>query len=174
MASQSAVSLLREQLGKAHHWMDATAQDVSPELAHQHPPGKVNPIAAQLVHVTVTEDFFVQSVLNDGAPLFASSHAGKTGFDSPPPQGEWGDWAKQVKVDLECLRQYSQAVYAATDDYLAGLADADLDRTVDLSHMGFGEQTASSILTFLVISAATHAGEISALKGINGLRGYPF
>jgi hypothetical protein len=174
MTTPSAISLLREQLGKAHQWLDATAQDVSPDLAHQQPPGKVNPIGAQYAHVVTLEDVSIQSLLKGAAPLLASGYAGQTGCDPLPPQGDWGDWARQVKLDLDCFRQYALAVYAATDAYVAGLTDADLARTVDLSDAGFGVQTVASILTFLVISAATHAGEISALKGIHGLRGYPF
>ncbi|HXF63501.1 MAG TPA: DinB family protein [Caldilineaceae bacterium] len=174
MESQPAISLLRNQFALAHHWVEGTMQDVSPELAHQHQAGKAHPIGAEYVHVVTAEDYFIHVILGGGAPLMASSYAGKTGFDQMPPAGDWSDWARQVKVDFEPFRQYAQAVYAATDAYLAGLSDADLARPVDLSVLNLGQQNVGFTLSIILLNAAAHAGEISALKGVNGLRGYPF
>ena len=62
------------------------------------------------------------------------------------------------------------AVYAATDDFLANASDADLDRIIDL---GFAPPMSmwAFFANVLVWHAATHQGEVSALKGVQGLNG---
>ncbi|MCC6169288.1 MAG: DinB family protein [Caldilineaceae bacterium] len=174
MDSQTAVSLLRAQYGMAHSWVEGTMQDVTAEIAHKHPPGRLHPIAAEYIHIAVGEDYYLQALARGATPLVASSFAGKTGASEVPPLGDWGDWGRTVQVDLDAARAYAQAVYAATDDYLASLNDADLEREVDLSAVGLGTQTVGFVLNLLLLNTAAHAGEISALKGIQGLRGYPF
>ena len=58
--------------------------------------------------------------------------------------------------------------------FLAGLTTADLARTVDLAIVGYGQVPLPLfILTFVGGHAAMHTGEISCLKGLQGLRGYP-
>ena len=63
----------------------------------------------------------------------------------------------------------------ASDAYLASLSDDDLDGQVDLSSFGMGSQQLASFFSRAVIAHADNlTGEISAAKGLQGLRGYPF
>lgn len=174
MDSQAAVSLLRAQYGMAHGWVEGTMQDVTPEVAHSHPPGVAHPIAAHYVHIAVAKDYYVLALTRGGSPLMASSYAGRTGASELPPLGEWSAWARSVQVDLDAARAYSQAVQSALDEYLASLTDADLDREVDFSSVNLGTKTVGFICNLILVNTAAHAGEISALKGVQGLRGYPF
>jgi hypothetical protein len=93
-------------------------------------------------------------------------------MSEPPPENPpWDEWAGRVQVDLPSLRQYAQAVYASTDAYLASLSPADLDA----AFQGFvGLETLGSFLTGLGLHAGWHTGEISAIKGVQGNKGYPF
>jgi hypothetical protein len=76
---------------------------------------------------------------------------------------------------MDALRQYAQAVYKATDDYMAKLKESDLDREVDLTQVGFGKwKLGAFLLTFVMGHARDIMGEISAIKGVQGARGYPF
>ena len=85
------------------------------------------------------------------------------------------EWARRVQVDLPAARQYAQAVYASTDEYLAGLSDESLDQVLDLSAKGFGAKPVAWVFSALVISHLNNmAGEISALKGVQGAKGYPW
>ena len=171
---QPAVSLLREQLQQAHGWLEATMADVTPTLAHDTPPGKPNPIGAQYGHVLTAEDMFVNAVIGGGAPLMASTFAGKTGMsESMPLNPGWDEWARRVQIDLPAIREYAQAVYAATDAKLIGMVDEDLSREVILSFGGEWPTTAGQLLNNLLLNAYSHAGEISCLKGMHGQRGYP-
>ena len=51
-------------------------------------------------------------------------------------------------VDLTALKAYAEAVHAATDAYLAGLSDVDLDRELDLT--GEAERANRPVLDSLV------------------------
>lgn len=66
---------------------------------------------------------------------------------------------------------YRDAVRAATDRYLADLTADELDRQIDL--MG-SQRPVADALAIMVVHIATHAGEIAALKGTQGLKGLPF
>jgi hypothetical protein len=96
----------------------------------------------------------------------------------PMPGPDWekyGPWARSVRVDLPTLREYAQAVSAASGAYMATLTQEDLDKQVDLSGAGMGQVNIGWILSNLVIGHIHDLmGEISCLKGLQGARGYPF
>jgi DinB family protein len=181
-ANNPAVAFIREGAQLGHWYLDGTMADVTSEQAHYAPPGRANPIGATFAHLVCSEDLIVNGMLRQQAPLSASSHAEGTGLSEPMPMPgspDWaeayGAWTRRVQIDLTALRLYSAAVYAATDAYLAGLSDTDLDRELDLTAVGFGKQKLSWMLNLLVLNhIGTETGEISALKGIQGAKGYPF
>lgn len=171
----SAVSLLRQQFQMGHQFLEGTMQGAATEHAHWTPPGKAQPLGANYAHVVISEDGLVNGLLKGATPLLASSWEGKTGISELPPQAPpWKEWAGQVQVNLDALRSYAQAVYENTDSYLASLSDEDLNRPLDLSAIGLGQQTVGSFLSILVFNIHTHTGEIACLKGLQGLQGYPF
>lgn len=103
----------------------------------------------------------------------------KTGLSEPmPSQAEWDKhdiWARSVKIDLVKLKAFAKDVYRQTDLYLATLSDEDLDKEFDMSSMGMGKQTVVFVINnFLLLHIANLTGEISAIKGVQGLKGYPF
>ena len=178
--SNTATQLLRQQVRIAHDILEATMADVTPEQAHWAPPGIANPLGATYAHVVVSEDFVINGMFRRQAPLNATTWAARTGLSEPMPTpaspawSEYPVWTRQVRVDLEALREYSRAVYAETDQYLASLSDADLEQPLDLSQIGLGPQTVASTLTLLLLNhIGTETGEIACLKGLQGARGYP-
>ena len=75
----------------------------------------------------------------------------------------------------QAQRKYAQAVYAASDDFLASLRGKDLDRPVDLSALGLGKSTMLFVIHNGILgNGFTHCGEIACLKGLQGKKGYPF
>src|SRR5690348_15273178 len=131
----TTISLLRQQLQEAHQFLEATIASVTPEQAHWLPPGNAHPIGASYVHAIMTEDIVVNIVLKGGAPLFATTWAGKTGFSEPMPMPgpgwqEYAQWTRRVRVDLSAMHEYMQAVYATTTDYLSSLAPEDLEQVL--------------------------------------------
>ncbi len=171
----SAVTLLRSQYGAAHNvWLEGTMKGVTAEQAHWAPPGRALPIAAHYAHVVIGEDVLLASMVRKVTPLAMGAFAGKAGVSEPPPMGPWDEWGRRVQVDLDALRQYAQAVYAGTDEYLATLSDADLSQEIDLSAVGFGMQPLGNFLSIMCMNVIAHTGEISVIKGLQGLQGYPF
>lgn len=167
-----AITLLRDQAKAAHTFYDATAADVTQEMADWIPPGMAHKVGAEYAHLAVSEDTLVNALLKGGAPLFASEWAGKTGISEPQMYNAL-DWSQRVKVDMAEARKYNAAVFAATDDYLASLKSEDLDRVLDISQFGMGRQTAAWILSHLIIGHVHDVtGEISCLKGLQGVKGY--
>ncbi len=174
------ITLVREFLKQANDYLEMTMADVTPEQAHWTPPGVANPLGASYAHVVMSQDMVVNGMLRGQAPLFVSTWAGRTGASEPMPMPgpEWtnyGPWTRSVQVDLPAMREYAQAVYAASDDYLASLTPEDLDRPMDLSSLGVGQVNLAWALHMLLIGHVNNIhGEISCLKGLQGAKGYPF
>ena len=80
---------------------------------------------------------------------------------------------RSVSIDLKnesC--EYGKAVFAATDTYVDGLSETDLAKEIDF--MGRKMPLVAFFLGVMCTHSANHAGEISTLKGLQGLKGYPF
>jgi hypothetical protein len=177
--SNSVVSSLHGQLRNARQVLEGTMEGVTAEQAHWSPPGKANPLGATYAHIVLTVDGMVNGMIGGAAPLYMSANVGIS--ESPPgPDPDnpgfpnWSEWSRSVQVDMAAIREYAQAVYAASDECLASLTDEDLARTVDLSAFGVGEQSSGDLLGTVIANTQWHTGEISCLKGIQGLKGYPF
>ncbi len=168
------IEFLREQIQQARGFLDGTLAGVGEERAHAAAPGVLNPIGATFAHLVMGEDGFVNGLIRGGAPMLATSWAGRTGMSEPPPEGDWHEWAGRVRVNLPALRAYAAAVAEATDAYVASLTPGDLDRAVDLSSLGFGQRTLGWVLGAGVLGhVLSHWGEICALNGLHGGRGFP-
>jgi hypothetical protein len=177
------ITALREQLASSHWLLEQCVEGLTPQQLRWWPPGTANSVADNYLHVVLNEDDIVQGVLQGKRPLSASVWAAQTGLATPPvvhgagahQSVEWARWVRSVRVDWPAFRQYARAVYAASDDYLAGLQAAELDNRVDLSLFGLGIQSLNWALYNLIIGhASTHTGEIAAVKGVQGLQGHPF
>lgn len=169
------VTFIRDQLTQARAFLAGTMSGLDEADAHAPPPGRGNSIAATYAHLVCGEDGFVNALLRGGEPLFARAWSGRTGLsEMPPPDDDWAAWGRRVRVDLDAMRPYAGAVAAETDAWIAGLTAADLEREIDFSEAGFGHVTLAWALGAGVIGHVTsHWGEICALKGLRGGRGFP-
>jgi DinB superfamily len=173
------VELVGQIVRGARHVLEGTMADVTQQQADFIPPGLANPLGATYAHVVCSEDLVVQGMFRQQAPLCASTWASRTGLSElmPTPGPEWvnyAPWTRRVKIDLEQLRAYAQAVAEQTDAWIGSLSDADLDTPIDLSGVGLGQHTLGSAIGLLVANhLGTETGEIAVLKGIQGTRGYP-
>lgn len=173
----TAIELLRLQFTSAHDLQEATMADVLAPVAHFTKVGKALPVGAAYAHSVLSEDLVLSTMVRQRTPL-ASTHA-NTGLSQPMPSfNEWEkheQWVRTVKIDLEQFRVFAKEVYAETDAYLATLTDADLDKEIEIPFPGMEHKTLAFLLTnFLLLHIANLTGEISAAKGIQGLKGYPF
>ena len=170
----NVIGALRESIQWGYQLLEMVMADVTDEQARWAPPGVANPIGALYAHALLSVDGIVNGMLKGGAPRFATEWAGQAG--SLPPQMSLSfEWGRGIQPDLPALRQYGQTVLADADAYLAQLGETDLDRLLDLSNVGLGTRSVSWIVNALVAAHINNmAGEISALKGMQGLKGYPF
>ena len=163
---------LREQMQAMHGTMEQAIGDCPPEVVGKKLPGStINSIGAVYAHTIFSEDGMFNGLIRGGTPVYyGGGWAEKVGLDMPKG-GMEPDWA--VTLDLDLFRQYAEAVYQATDEYLASVSDAELDRVVD---PGFAPPmpVRSMVSNILSWHVATHQGEISALKGVQGFNGLDF
>jgi hypothetical protein len=160
---------LQEQMQALHGTMEAAMKDCPAEAISRKLPGAtINSIGAIYAHTTFSEDGLLNGLIRGGTPVYhAGGWAQKIGLEMPRGAME-PDWT--VDLDLDLFRQYAAAVYQATDEYLAGVSDAELDRVIDA---GFAPPmpVRSFVANLLAWHVATHQGEISALKGVQGFNG---
>lgn len=173
-----AVNLTLQSLKDAHQNLHATMEDVTDEIAAFIPPGKANPIAGTYAHLVFSEDFFLNTIIKRSETLFDTSWKNKTGISEQQPT-EWKEaypkWLKTVKIDVDQAQKYARAVFLATEEYVESLTDEDLEKNADMSAFGMEARSIGSILGGMIIGHANNiTGEISVLKGIQGLKGYPF
>jgi hypothetical protein len=170
----NTIDSLRGGLRWATEILEMTVDGVTPEQLAWIPPGIANPIGATYAHAICEIDALIHLLFQGKPPLFASTWEGKTGIDEPRWVSEF-DWARRVQVDLPKAREYARAAYAQADGYLAGLSETDLEREIDLTAQGLGMRSLDWCLHALIIGHLHNmAGEISALKGVQGAKGYPF
>ena len=169
---------INEQMGESIQYLSSLFKsmtaDMSDEEFHWQPPGTAHSVAATYAHAALATDWQLHSVLQGGQPKYEGDWAGKNGVNIVQPQ-QTAEWAKNVRVDRERFGPYAEAVFAAMLSYCAGLSDEDMERTIDMSKMGFGEPTVGWFMSHLVVIHLSQlAGEISAIKGSQGLEGYGF
>ncbi len=160
---------LRDQMRTLHGILEAAIADCPPDaLSRKLPDSTINSIGAIYAHTVFGQDGLVNGLVRGEKPVyFAGGWAPKIGIEMPQG-GMEPDW--NVSMDPGVFRQYAAAVYESVDDYLASASEADLERVVDA---GFAPPmpVRSFFATILAWHVATHQGEISALKGVQGVNG---
>lgn len=163
---------LREQMQAMHGTLEAAVGDCSADaVALKQPGSTINSIGAIYAHTIFGEDGMLNGLVRGQKPVYYSGGwADKIGIDMPQG-GMEPDWT--VSMDLETFRQYADAVYQATDEYLSTISDDELNKVVDPGFMP-AMPVRSFVANVLAWHVATHQGEISALKGVQGVNGLVF
>jgi hypothetical protein len=174
----NTVELIHYSLGFAFETLDELVSDLTQEQADWMPPGNAIPIGSLYWHTIK----YVDQIVHDwgmGQPSLRQ-RAGwqeKVVIASPPPDPEdpMGDLRAirvGVSVDLPALHDYARATAQALLDWLASLTPEDLERTIETR---YGEFNLGQVLeSFIIWHINAHCGEISALRGCQGLKGYPW
>ncbi|MCP4535854.1 MAG: DinB family protein [Chloroflexi bacterium] len=156
----NTVELLQYSLGFAFDVLDQVTADLTQEQADWAPPGVASSIGSIYSHLVTHLDFFVREIcLGQRFELFA---------EPPPPEIMMQD----VQVDMSALYERAKKVRAVTEDWLASLSPAVLDVKVEtpIGPLNVGQMVEAYIIWHINV----HCGEISALKGCQGAKGYPF
>jgi len=168
--------LVRYSLENALTILGQVAADLTQEQADWIPPGIVNPIGALYWHTISGMDEVVFQWCRGQEPLYRKDgwleKVLRVPVPEPGPGGDYLAYMRAIRVDLEALDQYTRAVAQATQGWLSTLTPEDLERKMQTP---IGELTVAQMLeTFVIWHVNAHCGEISALKGCQGARGYPF
>jgi hypothetical protein len=175
----NAIELLKEELKSAHDLVEQTVGDATPEQLAKHPGEKAFPLGALYGHVVFSEDAIVNGLIQHKTPLYQGEWKEKTGANKQHPEMDenWEknniEWSNSVVVTLPTMREYAKAVYANTESYLNSLSENDLDSDIDLGSWG-KYKLGTMLFSFVIGHACSLAGEMSAVKGVQGLKGYPF
>ncbi len=157
----------------SHDWYNGTVADVTGAQANFLPSGVSHPIGETMAHVVQSEDGIVNGMLRGQKTIWEKDGwEKKLGIPNMMMHDTKG--ARALKLDPKSLGAYTQVVQASTMSYLSGLKPADLDRIVDIGG-DIGKLPVGGVLTMLLVgNTFAHTGEISAIKGMQGAKGYPF
>lgn len=163
---------LQRQLAIARRVCDAALGEVTTDQFNWTPPGTGNSIGATMIHLVAAEDRFIQALLRAKPMIWQTERwSEKISLTVLPGYGQGWDEVKHSSLKVEPVLAYRDSVRTATDHYLADLTADEFDRQIDL--MG-SQRPVADALAIMVVHIVTHAGEIAALKGIQGLKGLPF
>jgi hypothetical protein len=172
----NTIELLQYSLGNALGILGQVTADLTQAQADWTPPGIANPIGATYWHTISGIDHMIEKWCRGQEPL--SETAGwrdkvlSVSVPEPEHGGDWLAYFRAIRVDLAALHEYTQAVSEAAQGWLASLAPDDLERKIDTP---IGELNLGQLLeAFVIWHINSHCGEIAALKGCQGAKGYPF
>ena len=110
----------------------------------------------------MTQDRVANQSIKGGAPLISTTWANKTGLSELPPMGDevaaWAQWARLVKVDLQALNAYGEAVAESVDQMLQSLTETELTRSVTTP---FGTPTVRFLITQALVGH-THSTSVKS------------
>jgi hypothetical protein len=168
----TAGQILRDQFQWIHNTTMETIVDCTPEtLSKTFEDSTIGAISGIYAHVVFAEDRQLH-VLIKGEPMVFERGDWADKLGVRPPEGRMDlEWRSTQRMELESFMSYARDVYAAMDEYLAGVTDDELNRTITAFNREttVGALLARTVATHMVV----HLGEIAALKGVQGLKGLP-
>jgi hypothetical protein len=174
----NTVELVHFSLGFAFQVLEGLVADLTQEQADRVPPGNANPIGATYWHTIMYVDKIVHDWgMGQAALRETADWQEKVVITSPPvdpddPMGDLRAVHAGQRVDLPSLHEYARATAKTVLDWVASLTPEDLERSVDTT---IGELSLGQMLeSYIIWHINVHCGEISALKGCQGLKGYPW
>src|SRR5947207_10050107 len=134
----TALEFIGSDLKRMHAMLNNAIADLSPEQLHTVPGGhpKANTIAWGLFHYARTEDNVVRFVLQNRRPTVwaEGGYAEKLGLP-PVAQGTGMSTADAQALrlrDVALFRDYTQKVWASTEDFIGKTDPATLDAVITL------------------------------------------
>jgi hypothetical protein len=156
----NTVELIQYSLATAFELLGEVTADLSQEQADWKPPGKASSIGSIYSHLITYVDFLLEKIF---IPF------DDTEFRKPPPPQII---MQDVQGELSDLHKRTGEVQKAYHDWLSSLTPADMDAEIETS---VGPLNVGQTLEFYIVwHINVHCGEIAALKGCQGGKGYPW
>ena len=164
-------SVLKSAFETAHMVFNAVTADLTEEAARFEMPGGTMPDAAAIIaHTLWGEDMVVNTAI-ERPTLLESGRFAPTGM-AGPMNAMTPEFLAQ-SFDLKALREYAAEVFANTASGLESVTAAQLDRLLP-TPIDSEMDAAGFMASFGIVHLGIHTGDISAIKGAQGLRGLPF
>jgi hypothetical protein len=164
-----SIALLKQLFDTSHRWYLGTVEGLTEQQANFVPPGTTHPIGALIQHTIMSEDSLIHTRLMGQPSIWERDGWGeRTGQQSL--QGADEAAYRAFRMQPNALDEYREAVWRETDAYLDTLNEADLDREIELRPgrtMSF-----AGYFGIVLNNNFSHVGEISVVKGLQGLKGY--
>ncbi len=170
----NAIDAIKLAYAGSHDWYQGTIADVTPEAANAEPGGEAHPISYVAAHILHCEDVMLNTAVQGKPSIWERDGWDKKlglslALDQPTKD------AQAYRCDPLKMNDYARTVYESTAAYLDSLKPEDLDKEVDLTAFGAPKMPLGAFLLTMVLgNNYAHTGEISALKGILGKKGFPF
>jgi uncharacterized damage-inducible protein DinB len=157
----NTIEHLRFSLGASFDILRQVVADLTQEQADWRPPGTANTIGSVFSHILTYVDYYVRTYFIQGKPQPVT-------VESRPAEL----WMQDVQADLSELHQFASEVESTVQEWLSSLTPADLERREETTA---GEiNVGQAVELFIIWHIDAHCGEIAALKGCQGLKGYPW
>jgi hypothetical protein len=152
--------------------VETAMQDLTDDVVNWHAGGTTNTIAQILAHLVSGQDLLVNEKLRvgGGTTLHESGWSQKTGIPLERPL----IWQQRDawRLNLPAFDEFRLAVGASALALLDSMSEADLDRQA--SWIRGPERPVGMLWQVIYINHGLgHCGEISAIKGMQGLKGLP-
>ncbi len=167
------VDFIRSSMRQLHGSYNDAIGDLSLEQLHWRANDRGCPIAFVLWHYYRTEDNVIQFVLQRKPTVWLEAGWDKKfGLDRiAQGTGMSLEDAQALRVDSkEDFLAYMDSVAKATDEYLAGMDDEELEQNTTVKPVG-EMPVRNAIGGMCLTHGFTHLGEIAHLRGLQGLRG---
>ena len=168
------LDFIRDSVHQQHEAWDKAISDLTPDQMHFRPNGQGNHIGFIAWHYVRTEDNIVQFILQHRKPTVWIEGGYDQKFGLPrTAQGTGMPLAEAAQMRLPGVDQwmaYQRSVWQATDTWLNGLAEADLQRTV--SFRPFGDITVMTAVRIPILNHGfLHLGQVGHLRRLQDLGG---
>ena len=163
----NATTYAKLQLQRSFDLLNVATQGVDDSQYNWKPAGTCNPVSKMHAHALSAIDVFINGIIKGSAPNWPE-FAAKNGW----PADAMEVWGSDATFSLQSTEEYGKKMQEMALNYVSTLSDSDLDREVETRF--FGKQSVGFVLQLLGEHTAAHAGDISAVKGMQGLKGLPF
>jgi uncharacterized damage-inducible protein DinB len=165
-----AAQLAKDVLGRNEVILLKAVEGLSGEALRQQPGPDSNPIGWLLWHLSRVQDNHVSAMAGKQHVWVTEGWNAKFGRDHMPltdrGRGHTSDEVRDFQPpDAATMVAYHRAVRAATDQFLDGLSEADLDRPVPAVE-GDGTVPLRTRLEMVVLDCLQHSGQIAYLRGL--------
>ena len=165
------IKYLEKQVESLQNFQDSVLQGITDEILNKFPPGNVSSIGVIWLHMINGEDYFTSILMGQESLWNSGGWKERFGLEKPPDYGE--DWStfKDTPLTIDLLQAYHNAARENIHTCLNQTTSKTLDETVKFFT---DNDLKADVWKLLITHSLSHAGEISAIKGIFGEKGLPF